>query len=67
MRSTSFGGTVDVLARLGAADDLVAVSLPLSSTRRVRLGDQLLLLLRGVEVDDLVGDHAVADDPVRAS
>ena len=30
----------------------------------VRLGDRLLLLLGGVQVDDLVGDHAVLDHPV---
>ena len=31
----------------------------------VRLGDHLVLLLGGVEVDDLVGDDAVLDHPVR--
>ena len=36
----------------------------LSSSGRVGLRDQLLLLLRGVQVDDLVGDLAVLDDAV---
>jgi len=33
----------------------------------VRLGDDALLLLGGVQVDDLLGDHALLDDPGRAS
>ena len=46
-----------VLAGLRAADDLGALELAgLVVDRRVRLRDELLLLLRGVEVDDLVGD-----------
>ena len=53
------------LALADPADDLGPLSLPdFSSTSADRLGDDLLLLLGGVEVDDLVGDHAVLDDLV---
>ena len=46
-----------------------STSVPLSLPRLlvdlgVRLGDDLALLLRGVQVDDLVGHHAVLDDAV---
>ncbi len=55
----------DVLAGLRAAEDLGALELAgLRVDGRVGLGDQLLLLLRGVEVHDLVGDDAVLDDAV---
>ena len=68
IRSTSFGGTATSspsrerhrtcgpLSLLGLRVDL-----------GVRLRDHVLLLLGGVEVDDLVGDDAVLDHPVRAS
>ena len=54
-----------VVARLRAAHDLVAGELAVRVDRRVRLRDQPLLLLGGVEVEDLVGHLAVLDDPVR--
>ena len=65
MRSTSLGGDRDVLAGLRAADDLVGRR----ACRPCRSGVlacamRLLLLLRRVEVDDLVGDLAVLDDAV---
>jgi hypothetical protein len=49
-----------VLAGLGAADDLLLGDLAVLGDGRVRLRDELGLLLRGVQVDDLVGDLAVA-------
>ena len=64
-RSTSFGADRDVLAGLRAAEDLGALQAArLGVDRRVRLRDHALLLLRRVEVHDLVGDDAVADDAV---
>ena len=54
-----------VLTGLRPAQDLVAGEVAVGVDRRVRLRDQLLLLLRGVEVHDLIGDLAVLDDPVR--
>ena len=57
-----------VLAGQRAADDLGALELArLRVDRVVGLGDQALLLLGRVQVDDLVGDDAVLDDAVRAS
>ena len=57
IRSTSSGGDGHVLAGLGAAEDLVADQLALGVIdRRVGLGDDPLLLLGGVDPDDLVGD-----------
>ncbi len=63
---------VDVLRRdghvatgLGAADDLVLQQLAVVGDGGVRLRDLRLLLLRGVEVDDLVGDLAALHDAVR--
>ena len=54
-----------VLPGLGAAEDLRALELAsLGVDRGVGLGDQLLLLLGGVEVHDLLGHHAVLDHPV---
>ena len=58
------GSRRHVLARLRPAQDLVADQVAGVIDRRVRLGDQRLLLLRGVEVEDLVGHLAVLDDPV---
>jgi hypothetical protein len=55
----------DVLPGLGAAQDLLAGQTAGLVERRVRLGDQALLLLRGVEVQDLVGDLALAHHAVR--
>ncbi len=65
MRSTSFGRDRHVLTGLGAAQDLVALEVALVIDRRVGLGDDLLLLLRGVDADDLVGHLAALDHPVR--
>ncbi len=60
-----FGADRDVLAGLGAAEDLGALQPPrLGVDRRVRLGDQQLLFLGRVEVADLLGDDAVLDHPV---
>jgi hypothetical protein len=53
-----------VLAGQRAADDLVALELRVLADRVVGLRDQALLLLRGVEPDDLVGDLPVLDDAV---
>ena len=65
MRSTSFGRDRHVLAGLRAAEDLGALELAVfSSSGRLACAIELLLLLRGVEVDDLVGDLAVLDDAV---
>ena len=48
-----------------AAEDVLALELAgVGIDLGVRLGDRLVLLLRGVQVDDLVGDHAVLDHPV---
>ncbi len=58
-------GDVDVLPRLRAAQDAVAGQRAVGVERLVRLGDQLLLLLGRVQVDDLVGDLAVLDHAVR--
>src|SRR4051812_46972066 len=54
-----------VLAGLGAADELLVAQLAVLVERRVGLRDELLFLLGGVQVDDLVGDLAVLDDAVR--
>ena len=53
-----------VLTGLRAADDLAAGELAVGVDRRVRLRDLRLLLLRGVEPDDLVGHLAVLHDAV---
>ena len=69
IRSTSFGATVDVLAVARAAEDLRALRAcrVFGSTSAFAWAIIVLLLLGGVEVDDLVGDDAVLDHPVRAS
>src|SRR4051794_4211955 len=54
-----------VLTGLRAADDLVADEVALVVELGVRLRDAQRLLLRGVEVDDLVADLAVDDLAVR--
>ena len=54
----------DVLTGLGAAEDLVAGEVPVVIDRRVRLGDDLLLLLVGVDADHLAGELAVLHHPV---
>ena len=54
-----------VLALAGAALDLRAPQLAgLLVELGVRLGDHVVLLLGGVQMDDLLGDHAVLDHPV---
>ena len=59
------GADRHVLAGLRAAQDLRALQPPgLGVHRRVRLGDQQLLFLGGVEPFDLVGHDAVLDDAV---
>ena len=59
------GADRDVLAGLRAAEDLGALELAgLGVDGRVGLGDQLLLLLGGVEAHDLLGHDAVLDDAV---
>src|SRR5436190_1245660 len=56
----------DSLALAGAAKNLVVEELAgLLVERRRGLCDRELRLLGGVEIDDLVGDLAVLDDPVR--
>ena len=50
------------------ADDdetVLAGQVALGVNRRIRLRDQVLLFLGGVDVDDLLGDGTVLDDPVR--
>ena len=66
IRSTCFGDT----ATTSPSAERQSTCGPLEPLRlRVDLGvglrDRLLLLLGGVQVDDLVGDHAVLDHPVR--
>ena len=65
IRSTSFGATVTYWPACVRQRISSPIELALVVDRRVGLGDDPLLLLGGVEVDDLVGDHAVLDDPVR--
>ena len=68
IRSTSLGATVDVLAGLRAAEDLGPLQLAvLARPASLACAITLLLLLRRVEVDDLVGDHAVLRRRGRAS
>ena len=57
-------GDVDVLTGLRAAEDAVAEQLAVLVGRLVGLRDRLLLLRGRVQVHDLVGDLAVADDGV---
>ena len=74
-RPDLLGGDVDqidllgrdghVLTGLRPAQDLVAGEVAALIDRRVRLRDDLLLLLRGVDPHDVVGHPAVLDDPVR--
>jgi hypothetical protein len=73
-RPDLLGGDVDqvdavcvhghVLTRLRAAEDLIALQAALAIHRRVGLGDDPLLLLGGVQVDDLIGHDALAHDAV---
>ncbi len=54
-----------VLPGLGAAQDVGTLELAgLLVQRRVGLGDDLVLLLGGVEADDVVGDDAILDHAV---
>ena len=64
-RSTSFGPTVTYWPACVRHRISVPLSLPgLRVDRRVRLGDQQLLFLGGVEVATSLGDDAVLDDAV---
>ncbi len=60
------GGDRHVLSGLSTAQDLLTGQPPVRVQRRVRLRDPPLLLLGRVDADDLIGDAAVLDDPVRS-
>ena len=64
MRSTSLRLDVDVLAGERAAEVGPSVKRPFSSTGALACAIELLLLLRRVQVDDLVGELAVLDHAV---
>ena len=66
IRSTCFGDTATTSPSAERQSHLGPLEpLRLRVDLGVGLGDRLLLLLGGIQVDDLVGDHAVLDHPVR--